>query len=74
MNSAALHEPDPIGNGKIILDLVRQDFEDRAETGKAKYGTYLRANNGRDALMDAYQEAVDLCMYLRQAMFERDGQ
>ena len=74
MNSAALREPDPIGNGKIILDLVRQDFEDRAETGKAKYGTYLRANNWRDALMDAYQEAVDLCMYLRQTMFERDGQ
>jgi len=38
-----------------------------------KYGTYLQTHNGRDALWDAYQEAMDLCMYLRQAILERDG-
>jgi hypothetical protein len=41
--------------------------------GRRKYGTALEANNGRDALMDAYQEALDLAMYLRQAIAERDG-
>jgi hypothetical protein len=72
-NRAAVHEPAPMGDGQMILELVRKDFEDRAAAGKLKYGTELRAYNGRDALMDAYQEAVDLCMYLRQAIYERTG-
>lgn len=66
------HEPAPTGDGQVILDLVMKDFDDRADAGKRKYGTFLRAHNGRDALMDAYQEAVDLCMYLRQVIYERD--
>lgn len=70
--SAARHEPPPTGDGEVIIDLVEKDLRERAEVGKNKYGTYLRADNGRDALMDAYQEALDLAMYLRQAMFERD--
>jgi len=36
-----------------------------------KYHTYLLTHNGRDALIDAYQEALDLAMYLRQAIEER---
>ena len=58
-------------DGTPIVDLVRKDLEDRAEAGKAKYGTYLQAHNGRKALVDAYQEALDLCMYLRQAIEEQ---
>jgi len=58
-----------------VLDLVVRDLVDRAEAGNKKYGTYLETGNGRDALIDAYQEALDLCMYLRQAIEERkDGQ
>lgn len=41
--------------------------------GRRKYGTPLQAHNGRDPLVDAYQEALDLCVYLRQAIAERDG-
>lgn len=47
------------------------DFEARSEEGSKKYGTRLKTFNGRDALMDAYQEAIDLVMYLRQAIAER---
>jgi len=72
-NPAATPQPQPTGEGPRVLDLVLADLTDRAEVGREKYGTYLRAGNGRDALMDAYQEALDLCMYLRQAMMERDG-
>jgi len=50
-----------------------EDMRLRKEAGFLKYGTLLKSHNGRDALMDAYQEAIDLCMYLRQAMAERDG-
>ncbi len=68
---AAKPEPPPIGEGTPIAPLVMADIEARVEAGRAKYGTLLRASNGRDALMDAYQEAIDLVMYLRQAIQER---
>ncbi len=38
--------------------------------GKQRYGTALYANNGRSALRDAYEEALDLACYLRQALEE----
>jgi hypothetical protein len=31
----------------------------------------LQAHNGRNALIDAYQEALDLVVYLRQAIEEQ---
>ncbi len=30
----------------------------------------MQAGNGRDALVDAFQEALDLVVYLRQALAE----
>ena len=71
MCNAALTQPAPQPGGVTILGLVIVDLVSRAEAGRVKYGTYLQSNNGRDALMDAYQEALDLCMYLRQAIEER---
>jgi hypothetical protein len=56
-----------------IADLVLADVRARRELGLKRYGTFLQAGNGRDALRDAYEEALDLCMYLRQAIAERDG-
>jgi hypothetical protein len=53
-----------------IVWLVTHDLERRAAEGRVKYGTLLRGFNGRDALTDAYQEALDLAMYLRQAIYE----
>lgn len=71
---AATDQPPPqrLG-GTRILDLVQADLAARAEAGRKKYGTYLESHNGRDALMDCYQEALDLCMYLRQAIEERSN-
>lgn len=73
MSNASENQPAPIKGAVRILDLVLADLSERAETGKKKYGTYLEANNGRDALWDAYQEALDLCMYLRQKIEETSG-
>lgn len=50
---------------------VTQDIEDRKRVGLERYGTLLQAFNGRDALMDAYQEALDLMVYSRQVIEER---
>jgi hypothetical protein len=40
--------------------------------GKKKYGVPLRANNGRDALQDLYEELIDATQYIKQEMVERD--
>lgn len=53
-------------------DLVAQDLQSRSNFGLNKYGTNLRAFNGRDPLKDAYEEVLDLAVYLRQVMYERD--
>lgn len=56
-----------------VWGLVIGDMRMRDATGRDKYGVPLQPHNGRDALVDAYQEALDLCVYLRQAIYERDG-
>lgn len=67
-------QPDPKPNGKpAVWDLVIADMQARDRVGRQRYGTPLQAHNGRDALVDAYQEALDLAAYLRQAIFERDA-
>lgn len=63
----------PHGTGKDIAELVKQDIESRAQLGESRYGERLKANNGRDALLDAYQEVLDLAFYLRQEIEERNN-
>lgn len=53
--------------GLILPDWLRADMRARHQLGVAKYGTGLRVWNGRDAVVDAYQEALDLVVYTRQA-------
>ena len=67
---ATCEQPTPSGAGRDIATLVQADIEARAKKGLATYGERLKPHNGRDALVDAYQEALDLCMYLRQAIEE----
>lgn len=56
---------------KPICELVIEDMRNRDRIGRERYGVPLTANNGRDALQDAYEEALDLCAYLKQAIEER---
>ena len=57
-----------------IWDLVIADMRERDRFGREKYGTPLQANNGRDHLIDAYQEALDLAVYLRGEIEKRKTQ
>jgi hypothetical protein len=67
-------QPMPTINDKPILqELVMDDMAQRLKLGIERYGTGLQADNGRDMLLDAYEEALDLCVYLRGVMYERDG-
>ena len=85
MSSPSQPEPAPQPGETRVLDLALKRWHDkpcgeqiqadliaRAEEGLKKYGTYLETNNGRDALMDAYQEALDLLMCLEQENAERN--
>jgi hypothetical protein len=56
-----------------VWDLVLEDMQARDRVGARRYGQRLMAHDGRDALRDAYDEALDLAVYLRKAMLERDG-
>ena len=67
-------QPEPVKNDlPAVWDLVIADMQDRDGVGRGRYGTTLQPFNGRDALVDAYQEALDLAVYLRQAIYERDN-
>ena len=57
---------------QLVLDLVFDDMTSRDQVGRKRYGTPLQGFNGRDMLQDAYEEALDLCVYLRGAIYERD--
>ena len=71
---ATTEQPEPIGNtSPPVWWLVMKDMDARDQLGRKRYGTPLQPHNGRDALTDAYQEALDLAVYLRQAIYERDG-
>jgi hypothetical protein len=72
MSKASDKQPEPKTGNKIVVDFVLSDIRERAEKGKEKYGFYLQTNNGRSALWDAYQEAIDLVMYLRQLILEEE--
>ena len=72
-STAATPQPARHSGKLTVIDYVLADMAERAAMGVRKYGTHLQTDNGRDALWDAYQEALDLSMYLRQAILERDG-
>lgn len=49
---------------------VIDDLEKRIAHGMAEYGTPLLPHNGRHALWDAYEEVMDMALYLRQVILE----
>ncbi len=66
-------EPAPVSNNKpAVWDMVIADMIDRDFTGQQKYGTRLQPFNGRNSLVDAYQEVLDLAVYMRQMIYEME--
>ena len=50
------------------VDQVIADLEARKQFGTKKYGQPLTAENELDMLQEAYEESLDLCVYLRCAI------
>ena len=66
-----VEQAEPSQGQEEIWPLVIDDMKQRDSKGRSVYGTPLMSHNGRDALIDAYQEALDLAVYLRQEIQER---
>jgi hypothetical protein len=64
-------QPPPVEDAMPIQILVMQDIQARMEHGITKYGTALMPFNGRDGIQDAYEEALDLAVYIRQCVEEQ---
>lgn len=72
MSETIKDQPPPEPNGsRPVWELVVEDMRERDRVGRERYGVPLQANNGRDALVDGYQECLDMAVYLRQAIEER---
>jgi len=46
------------------------DLKARDALGRATYGKELKTFDGRDSLLDAYEEALDMAVYLKKARME----
>lgn len=65
-------QPAPIPTDETpIWDLVIADMHARDAEGRRRYGTPLQSSNGRDMLKDAYEEVLDLAVYLRGELERR---
>lgn len=66
---------DLIGTGELgeNFETVVKDLEFRAEQGEAKYGVRLHTYNGRDPLIDLYEELLDALVYSVQYGLESEG-
>lgn len=63
--------PDATNNQPSIHALVIKDMADRLNFGLSKYKTPLQIGKGRNSLKDAYEEVLDLVVYLRTALEEQ---
>jgi hypothetical protein len=79
---AAKVQPMPTGNGIDVaaevakklrvlgFEHIAEDTEARIRLGEKKYGTRLKSHNGRDAMLDLYQEVLDGLNYSEQLVVE----
>lgn len=67
-------QPVPKNNNNLpTWEIVVEDMIKRDVMGRSKYGTPLQPFNGRNSLQDAYEEVLDLAVYLKNAILEQGG-
>lgn len=66
-------EPVPKRKAKSrpVIDFLKNLIDQRTELGVKKYGENLHTHNGRNPLIDALQESIDLNQYLAQTIMEQ---
>ena len=64
-----------VGDSMDIAKMVQEDIEARAQLGEKKYGGRLEVgsrNNMISPLQNAYEEVLDLALYLKQELLEKE--
>jgi len=64
-----------VGDSMDIAKMVQEDIEGRAQLGEKKYGGRLEVgsrNNMTSPLQNAYEEVLDLALYLKQELLEKE--
>lgn len=65
-------QPLPTRNNSVdIQSLVIGDVMRRRQLGIERYGTPVQAHNGRNALLDLYEELIDAAVYCKQLLVEQ---
>lgn len=63
-------QPLPTEGQENVQDTLIRLIEERRDLGKQRYGRPLQTFNGRNAVRDALEEALDLATYLMQVEME----
>lgn len=66
LEEVSLEEP----GKRAVWPTLKERLEVRVEAGRQKYGTMLQTHNGRNALVDAWEETADQVFYLYQDWLE----
>lgn len=56
-----------------VFEALKADLDARDAKGRAEYGKELLTFDGRDTLQDAFEESLDLAVYLKKARMEREA-
>lgn len=57
---------------KLIFPELIKDLEKRNKKGWLTYGKAMTTEDGRNGLQDAYEEAIDLAVYLKKQLLEQE--
>lgn len=63
-------QPLPTAGRECVQDALIAQIEQRKQLGIERYGRPLETHNGRNAVQDALEEAIDLAVYLKQVELE----
>lgn len=58
---------------RTVTEKVVDDVLEREKIGTERYGVPLSIDSEKDMLREAYEEALDLVVYLRAALDKRDA-
>jgi hypothetical protein len=64
-------QPAPKPGGVPVQAVLIEALKQRMEFGLKKYGTPLETHNGRNALVDMFEEMLDMVSYWAQFMLEQ---
>ena len=59
---------------KQVWPLVIEDMKERNEMGAEKYNRYLQTDCPDDMLQHAYEEALDLAVYLKTQIEKKNNE